>query len=41
MPEKISHLISHFNEIFNAISSTDLIFLEFQEANQQKFIESE
>ena len=32
---EISHLISHYNEIFNALSTTDLIFLEFQEANQQ------
>ena len=36
MLEDISHLISHLHEIFNALSSTDLIFLEFQEANQQK-----
>ena len=35
MPEEISHLISHFNEIFNALSTKDLIFLEFQEANQE------
>ena len=35
MLEEISHLISHFNEIFNTLSTKDLVFLEFQEANQQ------
>ena len=35
MLEEISHLISHFNEIFNTLSPKDLIFLEFQDANQQ------
>ena len=32
---EISHLISHIIEIFNTLSTKDLIFLEFQEANQQ------
>ena len=35
MLQEISHLISHFNDIFNALSTKDLIFPEFQEANQQ------
>ena len=35
MLEEISHLISHFNDIFNTLSTKDLAFLEFQEANQQ------
>ena len=35
MLEEISHLISHFNEIFNALSTKDLIFIEVQETNQQ------
>ena len=35
MLEEISHLISHFHEIFNTRSTKDLIFLEFQETNQQ------
>ena len=32
---EISHLISHIIEIFNTLSTKDLIFLEYQEANQQ------
>ena len=35
MIEEISHLIFHFHEIFNTLSTKDVVFLEFQEANQQ------